>query len=220
MSPVKAPPSFEVELPAGGMLMLHSADEVELWNRTRDQYVADYALTAQNDLVHIGAILMQTITLHRAMKRLNGEEVEFDDGGNPTGRYNRFELKPTDARRNQEIVQEASKELREIEKGLGLDKKTREAGGGMDVAGYVKALKTASRNYGIHLVKRTQLYEDVMMEARWKLRLLKNGDAEDRAYHHLTADTFCDWLRDELAAIEEHDKAFAKEKGRVFAGQL
>jgi len=45
------PPILEVELPAGGKLMLHGIDEVAMWTQSRERYVKDYALSQQNDLI-------------------------------------------------------------------------------------------------------------------------------------------------------------------------
>jgi hypothetical protein len=59
-----------------------------------------------------------------------------------------------------------------------------------------------------------------MMDARWRLRLMRNGDAEDRAYHKLTPQTVCDWLEGELAKLEELDKQYAREKHAVFVGRF
>lgn len=174
------PPNFEVDLPAGGRLLLHSLEEVELREESARRYMSDYQLTQQNDLLLLGAILSQQLAMFRAQQRMNGIAPELDAKGLPTGRYRRKELKVADMSAAQKTILTASGEIREFEKTLGIDKKAREAGGTHTVQNYVKTLKTAARKYGLHLSKRMQEYENVMMEARWKLRLLRNGDAEDR----------------------------------------
>jgi hypothetical protein len=138
----------------------------------------------------------------------------------PTGRYDRKELKVADMSAAQSTIMKASAEIRELEKALGIDKKTREAGGTFTVQNYIRTLKEAAREYGIHLSKRVQAYEDVAMEARWRLRLLRQGDAEDRAYHDISEKTICKWLEEQLGHLEEVDKEFAREKGKIFAGRL
>jgi hypothetical protein len=65
-----------------------------------------------------------------------------------------------------------------------------------------------------------QAYEAMAMETRWKLRLLRHGDPEDRAYHHVTPQTICDWLEAELARLEELDQRYAVEKHKVFVGRF
>jgi hypothetical protein len=214
-------PKFEVELPAGGKLPLLSLEEVELWETTRDRYLNDYAITQQNDKVTLGGLLTQQLVMFRAQQRLAGLEPEFDDAtGLPTGHYKRVGISPGDMSKAQSIVTKASEEIREGEKVLGIDKKTREAGGQHTVANYVETLKMAARSYGVHLSKRLKAYEKVMMEARWKLRLLRNGDPEDRQYHGLTEQSFIAWLEEELAKIEEVDREYARDKGKLWVGKV
>jgi hypothetical protein len=216
----KPPPDFEVDLPAGGRLMLHSLEEVDLWEESAKRYMQDYQLTQQNDLLLLGAILSQQLAMFRAQQRMNGMAPKLDDKGVPTGQYVRKELKVNDMGAAQSTIIKASTEIRELEKALGIDKKTREAGGAHTVQNYVGTLKAAARQYGIHLSKRMREYERVMMDARWRLRLMRNGDAEDRAYHKLTPQTVCDWLEGELAKLEELDKQYAREKHAVFVGRF
>ena len=49
---------------------------------------------------------------------------------------------------------------------------------------------------------------------------LENADAEDRAYHDITPEKILDWARDKLAELEQVDRDFGREKGRVFVGKL
>lgn len=211
--------SFEVELPAGGKMHLQTLDEVELWETSMKRYIDAYHLIEQSDLLTLGSILSQQLVIFRAQQDLNGMEPEVDEEGVPTGRYRRAQ-KPRDASSAANTITRASEEIRNQEKHLGIDKKTREAGGAQTVADYVKQLKAAARQYGLHVSKRVKEYERVAMEARWRLRLLENGDAEDQAYHDLSPEKFCGWLRGELAKLEDADKEFAKEKGRLFVGRL
>jgi hypothetical protein len=183
------------------------------------RYIDAYNLAEQNDLLTLGAILSQQLVIFRAQQDLNGMEPELDDMDVPTGRYRKAK-KPRDATAAANTITRASAEIRELEKQLGIDKKTREAGGQHTVIDYVKTLKGAAREYGVHLSKRVKEYERVCMEARWRLRLLANGDAEDLGYHDLSPEKFCDWMRGELAVLEDVDKRFAKEKGKLFVGRL
>jgi hypothetical protein len=120
----------------------------------------------------------------------------------------------------QGMIQKAAGEIRALEQALGIDKKTREAGGAQSVGDYIGTLKKKAHAMGVHLSKRLKEYESVLMEARWKLRLLENGDPEDRAYHNLTEASFLKWLREEIARLEQVDKDFAHEQGKVFIGKI
>lgn len=213
-------PSFEVKLPGGGELHLQSQEEQDLWEATMERYQDEYTLEKPNDLVLLGVILSQQISLFRAQQRLNGMEATLDGSGVPTGSYHRVEVKPADMAKYQKMIQIAATEMRELEKTLGIDKKTREAGGQHTVATYLTELKLAANQYGVHISRRLKAYEQLAMDARWKLRLLRNGDEEDRAYHGITETKILEWLEGQLQELEEIDKKYANERGKVWVGRL
>jgi hypothetical protein len=190
---------FTVELPGGGNLELNDVDEVDLWNTSAEKYIQDYALVKQNDLVLLGAILAQNLAMYRAQRDLRNAK---------------------EAGKAQTMITKAATEIRELEKALGIDKKTREAGGQHTVGNYIATLKQAAHVKGIHIAERTKAYESFAMELRWRLRLLRNGDAEDRKYHDISPEAVCSWAEQQLANLEEGDKRWAQEKGRIFVGRV
>lgn len=214
------PQTFEVELPTGGKLHLQSAEEVQLWEDGERAYKADYVLSKPNDLVLLGAILTQQLALFRAQQRINGMEPVLDANNVPTGQYQVVKMKASELAAAQETVRKASKEIREIESALGIDKKNREAGGSQTVPQYVSFLKRAAHEYGVHISKRTIAYEKFCMALRTKLRILQNADEEDKAYENVSEDSVLEFARNELARLEQIDKDFAKDKGKVFVGKL
>jgi len=191
--------NLEVDLPAGGRLKLKSSDEVALWEESAKKYVQDYGISKTNDLVLLGAILSQNIAMYRA-------QLDLGD--------------PKKANAAVTLIGKTSEQIRELEKALGIDKKTREAGGQHTVADYVTRLKRAANAKGVHIAERVKRYEAFNMELRWKLRLLRNGDDEDKAYHNLSPESICAWAENELAKLEEADKGWAIQKGKVFVGRL
>lgn len=191
--------NLEVDLPAGGRLGLKTADEVQLWQESARKYIADYGISKTNDLVLLGAILSQNIAMYRA-------QLDLGD--------------PKKANAAVTLIGRTSEQIRELEKALGIDKKTREAGGQHTVADYVTRLKRAAHAKGVRIAERVKAYEAFNMELRWKLRLLRNGDDEDRAYHNLSPESICKWAENELAKLEAADKKWANEKGKVFVGRL
>jgi hypothetical protein len=191
-----------------------------MWTRAEARYKQDYALTKTNDLILLGAILTQNLQMFRAQQAINGMEAQLDPNGVPTGQYTRTQVKATDAQKWQNIILKAAAEIRELEKALGIDKKTRDAGGADSVASYVGSLKIAGRQLGVHITKRTKAYEEFAMDLRWRLRVLHNGDDEDRAHHNISEKSICDFATTRLAELEAIDKEFAKQKGAIFAGKL
>lgn len=192
---------FEVELPAGGRLKLQDADEVQMWEESAKRYIDDYGLTKANDLMLLGAILSQGIAMFRAQQSL-ADPKKAPSAVNQIGK--------------------ASEQIRELEKALGIDKKSREAGGQHTVADYVARVKLAAHTKGVRISERTLAFEKFVMELRWKLRVLENGDDEDKRYMFGAdpAGAVLAWATAEVKKLEEDEKAWANQKGKVFVGRV
>jgi hypothetical protein len=212
---------YAVELPAGGVLHLQSPDEVELWETSLKRYREEYpTLIKMNDLITLGNLLQQQVVIFRCQTNINGMVPELDAQNVPTGRYQRQQMTGADLSAYQRALTEAAKEMRSLEKSLGIDKATRESGGAHTVDSYIATLKRAAHARGIHIAKRTLAYEAFVNDLRWRVRMLYHSDAEDRAYHNITPRSVLDFVNDELVKLEDVDKTFAHEKGRLFVGQL
>lgn len=214
------PPTFEVQLPAGGVLHMQSADEVDFWREALRRYEEEYVLDKQNDKITLGQLLQQQVILYRLQTEMNGMSPKLDESGVPTGEYMRITLEPRDLESIQKRMGECSKEIRELEKQLGIDKKTREHGGTHTVDDFIRTLKRAAHTRGVHIAERTLEYERVANEARVRLRLLYQADDEDRKYHNITPKSILDWLKGELDRLAEVDQEFNQQKGSLFVGQL
>lgn len=210
----------EVDLPSGGKLTLYTVEEAQLWEDLDQRYRSDYALNNINDLMTLGMILTHNIAIFRAQQAMSGQEAEFDANGVPTGRYVQKKLSNTEATGVHQRLLKAGNEIRELEKTLGIDKKTRDAGGGDSIAEYLSSLKVAGRQFGIHITKRTKAYEEFCMDLRWRIRVLRNGDDEDRAHHNITGETILQFCETRLAELESIDQEFAQQRGKVFVGKL
>lgn len=217
---MSATTNLSVELPAGGVLHLQTAEEVDLWERSLERYRQDYVMVKQNDLFNLGALLQAQISLFRAQTAINGMEPELDSKKVPTGRYKRVELDAGDYVAYQKVMSEASREMRALEKTLGIDKATREAGGAHTVDNYLTELKKAAHERGVHISKRLLEYERVINDLRVRLRMLYGADVEDRAYHNISPKTILDWAKAECDALELVDQKFGQEVGKVFVGRL
>jgi hypothetical protein len=212
--------NFEVELPSGGKMFLQSAEEVDLWNKSHDRYVEDYHLTKLNDLVLVGAILQQQVTLYRAQCALNGIEPELDANNVPTGKYIQRKLDADETDKYLKMLNTASGEIQKVEKALGIDKVSREAGGTVSVEHYLRTLKRAAHERGIHVLNRVTFIEGFAMELRMKLRILNNADAEDRSYHEISPEKILEWCTEKLDEMDALDQQFARERGKIYLGQL
>jgi hypothetical protein len=216
---------LEVELPGGGTIHLQTEDEVERWRGLSERYRKDYRLNKVNDLTMLDTLLIHQITLYRAQRAMSGMEPEFEEDPTsdvqlPTGRYIKTEIKPASLRQYQDTINTASKEIREIEKAMGIDKKSRDQQGNETVAEYIARLKAVGHEFGIHIANRVKAYEEFAMNLRWRVRLEQNGDAEDRAHHDCTPEGIVKWAREELEKLEEIDRRFAHEKGKLAIGRV
>lgn len=211
---------YKVDLPSGGTLHLQTADEVDLWETAMKRYLEDYVLVKHNDLVTLGALLQQQLILFRCQTAINGMEAEMDGQNVPTGRYKRIDLDGGDLAAYQRTLTEASKEMRALEKNLGIDKATREQGGAHTLDNYIRTLKRAAHDRGVHITDMVSEYQGVFKELSWRLRLLYNGDKQDRAYHNVTPKTVLDWIHGEIERLESMDQEWAKDTGKLYVGQL
>jgi hypothetical protein len=212
--------NFQVELPAGGKLYMLSAEEVELWQTSATRYTEDYHLVNTNDLHVLGAILQQQVLAYRAQFLVNGMVAQVDANGVPTGQYAQTKQSADDMKTAQKMLTEATDQIAKLEKVLGIDKASREAGGQVSVQTYVRTLKRAAHERGIHISKRVEAYEAFVQDLTWRLRVLRNADPEDRAYHDITPDKICEWAEKEVLSLAEVDRKFAAERGALYVGKL
>lgn len=187
------------ELPAGGQIQLNSADEVDEWNKLAAGYIADFGLIRTNELAQLGAILAQQIAQNRAMQDMS-------------------DIKKAPAAVS--IITKTSETIGELEKRLGIDRKSLQAGAKDDLGDYVKLLKKAGHARAVHITERTKAFEEFCMELRWKLRVLENADDEDKRHHGLSQESVCVWAAVQLAELEAKDKTWSHEKGKLFVGRL
>lgn len=212
--------TFEVELPGGGAMYLQSAEEVDLWQKSHSHYVDDYHLTKTNDLVLIGGLLQQQIILFRAQRSLNGMIPEVDNAGVPTGRYKLVNMDDDAMGSATKRLNMALDQIQKLEKTLGIDKVSRESGGHYSLDNYLRTLKRAAHERGIHISQRILGYEAFVQELSTRLRMLNNLDAEDRNYHGISETTVLKWAEEEIESLAELDRKFALEKGKVYVGAL
>jgi hypothetical protein len=216
----QGPQNLEVELPAGGKLHLKTIEELDVFEEARDAYLSDYSLTNQSDKLAVNTMLLLHLEAFRASQRINGMEPELDNAGVPTGRYVNAKISAQDRASALSILMKTRESIADTEKALGIDKRTRDQGGSYDVKTYIDGAKSGAREFGIHLSKRYVAYVTVFKSARTQLRMLRQLDSEDLAEMRLTPESFLKWLWDEMEKLDEVDRKFAHEKGRLIVGRV
>lgn len=212
--------ALEVDLPAGGKMHLLDTEEVSLWVNLMQRYEQEYRIRKINDLASLGTILMHQLTLFRAQRGLSGLVPQYDDDDIFTGQFQRVKVSQGAANQYSAEISRAGKDIRETEKILGIDKKSRDAAGDQDIPTYLRKLKAFGREMGIHISKRVHAYEEFVNELRWRVRLEQNGDAEDKQYHECTPEGILKWAAAHLDELAEIDKQFAKERQKLVVGKL
>lgn len=214
--------NFPVDLPAGGQIQLQSVEEQELWDKSHKRYIEDYHLNKTNDLVILGGLLMQQVLLFRSQRKINGMVPVLDNNNVPTGAYQvdtEQDEKDRDVARK--ALNDALDQIGKAERALGIDKVSREAGGTVTIENYLRTVKRAAHERGIHLNKRFIEYERMVNELRTKIRMFRNLDAEDKAYEGIpTEAAILEWAEQELLVLEQADKDYAKHKHKLYVGKL
>lgn len=210
---------FEVDMPAGGKMHLRDEEEVDFWTTLIERYRRDYRLSKVNDLTQLGTLVLQHLSMYRAQREMSGIAWVTPEG-EIGPKLVSVEISMTRMGDLQGTIQRCSREIREIEKSMGIDAKTRQQQGSQTIPDYLGRLKRFGREMGIHISKRTQAYELFVGELRWRVRLEQNGDLEDKAYHDCTPEQILSWCRGELEKLAEIDRRFAHERGKLVVGKL
>lgn len=209
--------TFEVDMPGGGHLHLHSPEEMELWNTLRERYIDDFGLVKVTDQISVGMLLTQQMALYRAQQLSNGRRVKMAEAG-PTGEYERVPPEETLAATGQ--MDKAINQIGKLEERLGIDKKSREAGGKYELQDYLRVAKGAAHEFGIHISERVMFIEQMAMDVSMMIRILDNADDEDRNYHGISEAGIVNHMRKCLEVMHSKDQEWAKEKGALFVGKL
>jgi hypothetical protein len=197
---------------------LQSQEEVDLWSTLDTSYRHEYDLRKINDLTNLGTLLIQHVNLSRAQMALSGRVPELDPDNLPTGRFQSRVLKPAEVKSYQEQVTNAGKEIREIEKTMGIDRKSRDQAGDEGVRSWLIGMKARAHRYGLHVSRRVTAYEEFVNELVWRLNLNLNGDAEDKHYESCDDAGIVKWAREETERLAEVDRKFAQDEGALVLG--
>lgn len=214
------PVNFEVEMPGGGRMTLQTIAEVEVFEDAREAYLRDFQISHHSDKLAIGSLLLMHLEIFRNQQRLNGMEPELGPNDVPTGRYVATQVNRTEKQAVLSVLLKMQAEIRDAEKALGVDKKTRDSGGQYDTKAYVAALRDGAGEWGLHLSRRYMAYDAFARALRVRLRMLDTLDPEDLQHENITEATILSYCRASLTKLEEADKKFAHEKGRLIVGKV
>lgn len=211
---------YHEKLPHGGTITLQNPEEVAYFRDLKKSYEDDYAslLLKPNDRNRLSQLINFELLAHRYTQRMMGAVNVYDSDGNITAIE---KIDPVEMANISQMLPKVQDEIRRLETALKIDKRTREGSGEGDIRNYMEMLKKAAINYKVHLSKRYTSYDEFVNELRWRIRVFKNADAEDRAYHGLeTESKVLDWIEQQLLDLEAVDKEFANNKQALWVGRI
>lgn len=189
--------TVEVPTPSGATMSLLNEDEAKFYKNISAQYKEHNKFSNISDLLELDRILNMEVMCYRWSTWILQEE---DYDGNPI---------PPELQRN---VKEWSKEIRDTKAGLGIDKKTREAGKGESPAEYVEKLIYRAGQFGVHRNNQVIKAHTLWKELEGKITLYKNSTNTERTEFKCHIEDILEWLDEKFKEFDKIDEVFREEQ--------
>lgn len=195
----------------GQEIQLLSAVERSYYQEARDKYLAEFKFTIHSDLRSLDRLLLLEVQMYRAQWYL---AAGCD--------YEGVDLDPAEETALRRTVKEATAQIQEIQKDLGLIKSLRDKEAADSVGAYIQKLKLAAKAHGVkrekELGKALELTHELFALCGAYQRSNEN---ERRKLGFESADDIVEWvmtyMREEFLAVDEH---FRTHEQRFFVRDL
>ena len=200
------PTRFKVKNLTGQEIPLLSNIEKNFYIEARDKYLAEFKFTVASDLRALDRLLLLEVQMYRAQWFLSaGCDYQYVD------------LDPAEEVALRRTVKEASAQIQEIQKDLGLIKSTRDKEQADSVGAYITKLKLAAKAHGIkrerELGRALELTHELFALCGAYQR---SNEHERNKLGFESADDIVEWvmtyMREEFNAIDdyfrEHEQRF------------
>ena len=184
-----------ITTPSGAEMALLSQEEADFYNKIADQYQEHNKFKNISDLLELDRVLNLEVLCFR-QSRWVLQESDYD--GNPIGK---------DLQKN---IKELSKEIRDIKSGLGIDKRTRDAGQGETFADRWENLTRRAKEFGYMRNEQVIKAIDNWKELQAKVTLYKNSTDVERTEFDMHVEDIMLWLAEKFDEFDEIDAAFRK----------
>ena len=200
------PPAINVVSPSGTTIPLLTELEVEVFNNKVEAYRRDLKFDNSSDLSELDRILVLELLSYRwGCWSLQGF-VDYD--GSPVN---------TDLGKQ---IREASKEIRDIKSGLGIDKKTRDTNKGGNAVNFVNNLLIRTSEFGIHRNEQVIKSYTNWKELQGLLTLHDNCTDSERSEFNCHIEDVIELIRGKILELDKIDEVFRKEKQRYWIREL
>jgi hypothetical protein len=170
-----------VSLPSGAVYQVLTSDEVHyVEDRVRD-YTQSFKWDNTSDLQDVDRMIMSEMLIHRYQNWLSRRADYLDD--------------PIDETGLRKAVNEASGELRQLKKSLGIDKISREKERGDDsVPAYLERLRQRAKEFGVNRNLQMDKGFEMCNQLIALYQLMENCDAQERIEMHCRPEDIIDWI--------------------------
>ena len=197
ISDIEPKTEIKITTPSGASIILLNQSEADFYNNIAQQYQEHNKFSNISDLLELDRILSMEVMCFRWSTWILREQ---DYDGNPV---------PPDLQKN---VKEWSREIRDTKSGLGIDKKTREAGKGESPADYIKTLVKRGGEFAVHRNNQVIRAHTILKELQAKITLYKNSKPSERSEFNAHAEDIFEWLDEMFKEFDEIDNAFREEQ--------
>ena len=185
----------EVQTPSGTTIGLLTQSEADFYNKIANDYQIDNKFKNISDKLELDRVLTLEVLCHRLGTWVM-QDADYE--GNPV---------PKDTQKN---LQTLSREVRDIKNGLGIDKRTREAGSGENFADTYELIKRRAAEFGIHRNEQVIKAHTLWKELEGKVTLYNNSTPEERTEFEIHIENLLAWLDEKFKEFDEIDEAFRK----------
>lgn len=196
--------TIEVETPSGASVYLLSEHEAKFYQNIAARYQEHNKFTNISDLLELDRVLsMEVLCFRQSLWAL--KESDYD------GRMIAKDL--------QKNIKDLSREIRDIKVGLGIDKKTRDAGQGETFAEKWKNLTIRAKEFGYHRNEQLIKAHTLWKELEAKITLYENSTPPERSQFNATLEDIVEWLKEKFEEFDDIDEAF-KQSQKIWIREI
>lgn len=169
-----------VRLPSGATFPVHTEEVDYIVDRAK-RYLAENHFTNVSDFQDVDRMLIMEMICFRWGTWISRQKDYWDD--------------PVDVDQLQASLKAHSVELRQVKKGLGIDKVARDKSKGEDsVPAYINNLLGRAKEFGVHREKQLGTALELFNQLKALVTLHLNADEPERAELHVQVEDILDWL--------------------------
>lgn len=179
-----------VRLPSGATFPVHS-EEVDYIVERAQRYLSENHFSNVSDFQDVDRMLIMELICFRWGTWISRQKDYWGD--------------PVDLDQLQASLKAHSVELRQVKKGLGIDKVARDKSKGEDsVPAYLNNLLRRAKEFGVHREQQTSTALELFNQLKSLVTLHLNADEIERQELHVQMDDILDWLVN--IAFPEYDR--------------